>query len=311
MTSGPVDQLISIVAQGLPPLVVVAAGVVGLMLPRTHQVRVLVQAVVALVLAVLAVKVAGGLHADPRPFVVDPTVHPLFTHPADKRLPVGPHDVRGGGGRDAAGVRRRTGVVLVVLGVVGGLAGCWRTCTTCRTSSGAPRSGWSPPGWPALVAPRLTAWGPLHGLDERWSRTRRPSAAVAGSASVIPTPVAALDRTVHAWVVAHRTPAEVTAAQVVTVLGSLPGSSSSPACSSCSCCATAASDGGRWSPCWPRRGWPSGTPPASSSRAPSDACARRWPSRSERRRSTPRSPPGTRCRRPSCWGWSCCSAGRS
>lgn len=40
---------------------------------------------------------------------------------------------------------------------------------------------------------------------------------------MMPGPVTTLDATVHAWVVAHRVPAEVTVAQVVTVLGSLPG----------------------------------------------------------------------------------------
>lgn len=143
--------------------------------------RVLVQAVAALVLAVLAVKVAGGLHVDPRPFVVDPTVHPLFTHAPDNGFPSDHTTFAVAAAATLLGVRRRTGVVLVVLGVVGGLARVLAHVHHVQDIIGGAALGLVAAGLAALVAPRLTAWGPLRGLDERWSRTRRPSTAAAAA----------------------------------------------------------------------------------------------------------------------------------
>jgi undecaprenyl-diphosphatase len=45
------------------------------------------QAVVSLAITVVLVKLAGAVHADPRPFVVDPSIKPLFAHPADNGFP--------------------------------------------------------------------------------------------------------------------------------------------------------------------------------------------------------------------------------
>ena len=81
------DGLIVAVAQSLPFLIPVVAGIIWLFLPRQDKVGLAVQAVVALVIAVLLIQLAGASHADPRPFVVDPSIRPLFTHPPDNGFP--------------------------------------------------------------------------------------------------------------------------------------------------------------------------------------------------------------------------------
>lgn len=181
MTSGPLDQLISLVAQWLPPLVVVAAGVVGLMLPRKRQVRVAVHALVALGLAVLAVKAAGTLHGDPRPFVADPTLHPLFPHPADNGFPSDHTTFAVAAGATLLGVRRRTGVALVALGVVGGLARVLAHVHHLQDIAGGAVLGLLAAGLGALVVPRLMGCRPLRDVDERWGRSRRPTQPVAAA----------------------------------------------------------------------------------------------------------------------------------
>jgi membrane-associated phospholipid phosphatase len=82
-----VDGVIVAVAQYLPFLIPVVAGIIWLFLPRQDKFGLAVQAVVALVIAVLLVQLAAATHADPRPFVVDPSLRPLFAHPADNGFP--------------------------------------------------------------------------------------------------------------------------------------------------------------------------------------------------------------------------------
>ena len=41
----------------------------------------------ALVIMVVLIKVAAAIYTDPRPFVVDPSIEPLFAHPADNGFP--------------------------------------------------------------------------------------------------------------------------------------------------------------------------------------------------------------------------------
>jgi membrane-associated phospholipid phosphatase len=82
-----VDGLIVAVAQYLPFLIPVVAGTIWLFLPRQDKVGLAVQAVVALVIAVLLIQLAAATHADPRPFVVDPSIRPLFAHPPDNGFP--------------------------------------------------------------------------------------------------------------------------------------------------------------------------------------------------------------------------------
>ena len=81
------DTLIVAVAQYLPFLIPVVAGIIWLFLPRQDKFGLAVQAVVALVIAVLLIQLAAATLADPRPFVVDPSIRPLFTHPPDNGFP--------------------------------------------------------------------------------------------------------------------------------------------------------------------------------------------------------------------------------
>jgi len=67
--------------------ILAAAAVVWLYLPRPDKVGMAAQAIVALVIMVVLIKVAAAIYTDPRPFVVDPSIKPLFAHPADNGFP--------------------------------------------------------------------------------------------------------------------------------------------------------------------------------------------------------------------------------
>jgi undecaprenyl-diphosphatase len=81
------DALIVAVAQYA--LFVVAAG--GLLAwwlaDRGDKIALGVQAVLAVALVAVLVKAAGLVHVDPRPFVVNPSLRPLFPHPPDNGFP--------------------------------------------------------------------------------------------------------------------------------------------------------------------------------------------------------------------------------
>ena len=81
------NQLTVIVAQYALYVVAAAAAVVWLMATRSDKVSLAVEAVVAMALVAVMVKVAGAIHVDPRPFVQNPAVKPLFSHPADNGFP--------------------------------------------------------------------------------------------------------------------------------------------------------------------------------------------------------------------------------
>lgn len=81
------DGLIVAVAQYLPFLIPVVGGIIWIFLPRQDKFGLAVQAVVALFIAVSLIQLAAATHADPRPFVVDPSTRPLFAHPADNGFP--------------------------------------------------------------------------------------------------------------------------------------------------------------------------------------------------------------------------------
>ncbi|HEX7553831.1 MAG TPA: hypothetical protein VF378_09760 [Geothrix sp.] len=72
------DALIVAVSQFLLFLVLLAAAVIWLYLPRTDKVGMAAQAIVAVVIMVVLIKLAAGIYTDPRPFVVDPSIKPLF-----------------------------------------------------------------------------------------------------------------------------------------------------------------------------------------------------------------------------------------
>jgi membrane-associated phospholipid phosphatase len=84
---GAVHSAVSLVAQAGLYVVAVLAVVVWLTASRSEKVALAVEMVVGLVAVAVLVKVAGALHTDPRPFVVDPSVHPWFSHPADNGFP--------------------------------------------------------------------------------------------------------------------------------------------------------------------------------------------------------------------------------
>ena len=81
------DGLIVAVAQYLPFLIPVVAGIIWLFLPRRDKFGLAVQSVVALVIAVVLIQLAAATHTDPRPFVVNPSIRPLFAHPPDNGFP--------------------------------------------------------------------------------------------------------------------------------------------------------------------------------------------------------------------------------
>ena len=81
------DALIVAVSQHLLYFILAAAAVVWFYLPRRDKVGMAAQAIVALVIMVVLIKVAAAIYTDPRPFVVDPSIEPLFAHPADNGFP--------------------------------------------------------------------------------------------------------------------------------------------------------------------------------------------------------------------------------
>ena len=81
------NSFIVAVAQYLLFVILAAAGVIWLYLPRRDKVGLAFQAIVSLVIAVGLIGVAAAIHTDPRPFVVDPSIRPLFAHSADNGFP--------------------------------------------------------------------------------------------------------------------------------------------------------------------------------------------------------------------------------
>jgi undecaprenyl-diphosphatase len=83
-----VDSVIVFVAQYL--LFVMVAGFAVFWLlgeDRAGKVQLGGAAVIGLVLGVVFLVVAGKVHADPRPFVQNPGLHPLFRHARDNGFP--------------------------------------------------------------------------------------------------------------------------------------------------------------------------------------------------------------------------------
>ena len=83
----PVDQLIVIVAQYAIYAVAVGAVIAWLLVSRPAKFDLAAQAIVTVILVAILVKVAGAVHTDPRPFVQDPSLKPMFPHPADNGFP--------------------------------------------------------------------------------------------------------------------------------------------------------------------------------------------------------------------------------
>jgi undecaprenyl-diphosphatase len=81
------DSLIVFVAQYFLYLILAAATVIWLYLPRPDKVSLAAQALISLVIVFLLIKLAAAIYTDPRPFVVDPSIKPLFAHGADNGFP--------------------------------------------------------------------------------------------------------------------------------------------------------------------------------------------------------------------------------
>lgn len=82
------DTVITWTAQYLLWAMVVAFAVAWVLLrSRREKVELAVQAVIGLALALVLMYAAKSLHHDPRPFVRDPGVRPLFGHSRDDGFP--------------------------------------------------------------------------------------------------------------------------------------------------------------------------------------------------------------------------------
>lgn len=82
------DSVITFAAQYLLFIMVVAFAAVWLLgTDRAGKLRLVAAAAIGLVVAVLFLVAAGKLHSDPRPFVQNPRLHPLFQHASDNGFP--------------------------------------------------------------------------------------------------------------------------------------------------------------------------------------------------------------------------------
>jgi undecaprenyl-diphosphatase len=117
-----VDSLVTVVAQDAIYLVAALAVIAWLLSPRHRKVVFAVQAVLALAVAFALIKAASALYVDPRPFVSDPTLHPLFHHPADNGFPSDHTSVAAAMSFVVLAHRRSIGFVMVVITVLIGAA---------------------------------------------------------------------------------------------------------------------------------------------------------------------------------------------
>lgn len=113
---------VSVCAQLLPFLAPVLLLLVWWRLPKGARAWFGVLAVVSGVCAGALVLVAGLVHDDPRPFVIDPSHPPLFRHSADNGFPSDHTTYAATAALVVATVRRRFGLLLLASAVLGGLA---------------------------------------------------------------------------------------------------------------------------------------------------------------------------------------------
>lgn len=116
------DTLIVDTAQYLPYVVVLVGVVVWLVLPLLDKVALAVQGIVTLIIVLILIVVAGHVHNDPRPFVVDPSVHPLFHHAPDNGFPSDHEALAMAVALLITLYRRIIGVVLIALAILIGVA---------------------------------------------------------------------------------------------------------------------------------------------------------------------------------------------
>jgi undecaprenyl-diphosphatase len=117
-----VSTVISLCAQLLPFLAPIVLLLVWWWLPRERKARFAVLTILSGVAAVVLVTAAGALHADPRPFVVDPSRPPLFAHDPDNGFPSDHTAYSATAALLVTTVRRRLGLLLLLTSILGGLA---------------------------------------------------------------------------------------------------------------------------------------------------------------------------------------------
>ena len=81
------DAIIVAVSRHLLYVILAAAAIVWLYLPRPRKAGIAAQAIVAVVIMFVLIKGAAAIYTDPQPFVVDTSIKPLFAHPADNGFP--------------------------------------------------------------------------------------------------------------------------------------------------------------------------------------------------------------------------------
>ncbi len=116
------DRLVVLCAQLLPLLPPAVAVVLWLRWPRDGKFDLGLRALLAVGLTAALVLAAGLVHQDPRPFVVDPSQPALFPHSADNGFPSDHTAYAAAVALLIAGFRRRLGLALLFMAVVGGLA---------------------------------------------------------------------------------------------------------------------------------------------------------------------------------------------
>lgn len=116
------DSVITIVAQDAIFVVAALAVIAWLLVPRWHKMAFAAQGVLVVVATLLLIRAASSLYVDPRPFVVDPSLHPLFSHPADNGFPSDHTAVASGVSFVVLAHRRGIGVVMLVLSALIGAA---------------------------------------------------------------------------------------------------------------------------------------------------------------------------------------------
>ena len=110
-----VDTLIVIVAQYAIYAVAVGAVIAWLLVSRPEKYVLAVQAIITVILVAILVKVAGAVHTDPRPFVQDPSLKPMFPHPADNGFPSDHTALTFGIATIVTFYRRLIGIALMVI----------------------------------------------------------------------------------------------------------------------------------------------------------------------------------------------------
>jgi undecaprenyl-diphosphatase len=116
------DSVIAVGAQVLPIVPPLVAVLVWWRLARGERGRLAVHAVAALFVTAALVLLAGFVHSDPRPFVVDPSHPALFAHSADNGFPSDHTAYAATAALLVALVRRRLGLILLAVALAGGLA---------------------------------------------------------------------------------------------------------------------------------------------------------------------------------------------